>query len=163
MPTSYLNNIPHIVRIIRDIAPSSICDVGFGRGKYGLLAREYVDMSLHLIGVEVFGPYVTAMHHQLYDEIYQGNILEMDPPKADLYLLCDVIEHWSKKEAHKTLKKMLKHGKVLVVTPRADIPQGAVNGNDWEAHVSDWNGMDFQEYEFVGFSNDTSFIYLLCG
>ncbi len=43
MPTSHLYQISDILEIISLIRPRSVLDVGVGFGKYGLLAREYLE------------------------------------------------------------------------------------------------------------------------
>jgi len=44
MPTSHPFQLDDIVQLIIETAPLSILDIGVGFGKYGLLAREYLEI-----------------------------------------------------------------------------------------------------------------------
>jgi 2-polyprenyl-3-methyl-5-hydroxy-6-metoxy-1,4-benzoquinol methylase len=161
MPTSYKENIPQILDIIEELKPKTILDVGFGRGKYGFLVREYFH-DIEIDGIEIFEPYVTPAHRQTYRDIKISNALESWPISYDLILLIDVIEHWPKDKAKRWLSNVVDLGaKVLVSTPCHDIPQGAVNGNEWEAHVSHWNINDFSTFEYKEYLNPLSLTVLV--
>lgn len=161
MPTSFRENIPLILLEIERINPKSILDIGFGRGKYGFLTREYYE-NIKVDGLEVFPQYITPLQRNIYGKIYEGNVFEMEIPQYDLYLLIDIVEHWNKEEGHKLIQKLLTMGKVLVSTPRSVGEQGAVYGNEWERHISEWGGYDFDKYEpRRQIHNDLSFMYTL--
>lgn len=161
MPSSFRENIPDILKEIEKANPKTILDIGFGRGKYGLLVREYYP-DMQIDGLEVFNAYIGEVQRAIYGKVYQENIFEMkEIPAYDLYLIIDVIEHWDKEKAHELLKKLTKHGDVLISTPRAVGEQGAVYGNEWERHVSQWQGSDFEVYPHKHSHNELSFIYLI--
>ena len=44
MPTSYPHQINEIVRLVLAVNPASLLDIGVGFGKYGFLAREYLEL-----------------------------------------------------------------------------------------------------------------------
>ena len=44
MPSSQANQIPAIVNVIKEANPKSMLDIGPGFGKYGMLAREYLEL-----------------------------------------------------------------------------------------------------------------------
>src|SRR5687767_4514446 len=76
VPTSHFHQINEIVELIKRTAPDSLLDVGVGFGKFGLLAREYLDVwnerldkkdwKARIEGVEVFPQYLTPVHHHVY-------------------------------------------------------------------------------------------------
>lgn len=160
MPTSFRENIPTILLEIEKLKPTSVLDIGFGRGKYGFLIKEYYPDVL-VDGLEVFDNYVTNLQKHIYNKITIGSVFEEEIPKYDLYLLIDVVEHWDKDKAHKLIAELIKKGKVLVSTPRSVAPQGAEYGNEWERHVSQWGGDDFERYPYKHLHNEISFIYIL--
>jgi len=160
MPTSFRENIPDILKEIERINPKTVLDIGFGRGKYGFLIKEYYP-EIKVDGLEVFKDYVKPMHKEIYDKVIVGDIFASEIPKYDLYLIVDVIEHWDKEKAHTLLEKLTKMGKVLVSTPRSVGPQGAEYGNIWETHVSQWGGDDFEKYQNRHLHNEISFIYTI--
>lgn len=123
--------------------PQSVLDIGCGRGKYGLLCREYLEDwnggERIIDAVEAFPPYVTDLIRGIYDHVYIGDaseVLVTTPMRYDLYLLIDVLEHFSKEDGHKLLD--LCKGDILVATPKQVREQGAVNGNEYEIHKSQW-------------------------
>lgn len=165
MPTSYRENIPQVLEIIEEVKPKTILDVGVGRGKYGHLVREYFP-SIQIDGMEVFEEYITAAHRQHYRNIHIGDavggVWKKNIFKYDLILLIDVIEHWPKPEAKCWIEYVVSLGaKVLISTPHTDIPQGAVNGNEWEAHVSHWNIRDFTSFNYKEYENPLSLTLLV--
>src|SRR5215471_9482604 len=111
MPTSDHFNITPIVTLLRNLAPARMLDVGCGFGKYGVLAREYLDVwhgrlapedrRLHLEGIEAFDAYRNPIHDYVYDAVHYGEALAVVPTldDFDLALVADVIEHFEKGQA----------------------------------------------------------------
>lgn len=161
MPSSFPENFHVIAKMLMDLQPKSVLDIGPGHGKYGLACREYLHDVQKVDALEIFPPYVTPRLKAIYDTVYVDNALDFDYPQYDVYLIIDVLEHWDKESGHKLLSHLTKLGKVIISTPRAPGPQGAVNGNEWERHVSEWGGEDFERYPFKHMHNEISFIYLL--
>jgi len=173
MPSSYPDNIGEIVHLIAALRPKSVLDIGPGRGKYGFLIREYFSDNPDVEGhwsnvdkvdcVEVFEPYISDIHRHIYDEIFIGNILEMAIKPYDMYMIIDVLEHWKKEEAYAVLDKMVEHGRVLISTPTNIGEQGAVHGNEWECHISQWLKPDIMSrYKIIeDKSNHCSFIWVI--
>ena len=106
MPTSEHWQIPKIVDVIARENPKSVLDVGAGYGKYGLLAREYSDAT------RVDAIDITAPRFNVYDNVYIGDLLELDAtlpaeaPRYDLALWIDVIEHLEKDAAYTVIDKL---------------------------------------------------------
>jgi predicted O-methyltransferase YrrM len=92
MPTSQFYQISDIVEFIVRTNPKSILDIGVGFGKYGALAREYLDQGERLYdwkrridGIEVFEEYITDIQRFYYDNIYIGNAVEVLPKLEETY------------------------------------------------------------------------------
>ena len=170
MPSSYPENILPIIQLIAKHQPKTVMDIGFGRGKYGFLIKEYFHPTVQgdwkpverVDGIDIFLGYITKLQENIYDLIYTGNALEFTFGEYDMYLIIDVLEHWPKEEAHKLLEQLTKKGKVLISTPTNIGCQGAAHGNEWERHISQWLPHDFNRYQVIeDWSNESSFIYLL--
>ena len=175
MPTSHSGQINTIVDLIIAVNPRKILDIGVGYGKYGFLAREYLDVGnnkkpystreVQIDGIEAFSEYITDLQRLIYDRIYIGNALEViDQTKDyDLILMMDVFEHFTYEDGMKLLEKCLKRATyVLISCPRHVSPQGAEYGNVYETHRFEWHKKHFRAYRHKAFiSNFYSLICLL--
>lgn len=163
MPSSYIENIPPIMRFIERMRPQRVLDVGVGYGKYGYLIRERVDnfqWGILLHGVEGFAGYIDkAPVLKFYNRIYNWDYMSMKRsmfPKEgyDLVLMIDVLEHFEEAAGRAALKHSIDLGqKVLISTP-IGYEQGPVNGNDLERHLSEWPHdklMDFADRHELGY------------
>ena len=123
--------------------PRVVLDVGAGYGKLGVLAREYIDPTPLIVGVEAWQPYIAA--HRLagiYDELHATDILDLDQAvldQADLVIMGDVIEHIHKEPALQLLERI--RGWVVISTP-ADWFDTGPGLPPTEAHVSHWTADD---------------------
>src|SRR5688572_22757440 len=127
-------------------------DIGVGFGKYGVLAREYLEVwtgtgeygrwQRRIEGVEAFPKYLTPLHDYIYDRIHIGSALEIVPSLTgpyDLVLLIDVIEHFAEEDAERLLAACERIAQnVLIATPRTFYEQEAVFDNPYEEHRSHW-------------------------
>jgi 2-polyprenyl-3-methyl-5-hydroxy-6-metoxy-1,4-benzoquinol methylase len=151
LPSSQFGQISTLAWLIQDLDPQSVLDVGPGFGKYGFLAREYLELwwrttdyarrTRRIDAVEVFEPYITALQRYIYDEVHIGDALAVLPklPHYDVILLIDVIEHLDKPDGIRLIGALLQKGTFLVVsTPKNPAPQGAHFGNVHERHTSVW-------------------------
>jgi hypothetical protein len=158
MPSSHYFQLNEIVDLIVLTNPSSLLDIGVGFGKYGFLAREYLELwqeggdyrnwHRQIDGIEAFEPYLTPVHDFIYDKIYKGNALEIIPlleTRYDLILMIDVFEHFSHGDGLKVLEECRKKSRnVLISVPLAMSPQEEVFGNRWEVHQYGWARSDFK-------------------
>lgn len=176
MPSSYLEQIPIIIHVIRRLRPLSLLDIGVGFGKYGFLAREYLEIwgsnndyghfSVRIDGVEPFKSYITPCHSFIYDNIYNVDALtfvKKQTTEYDLVLLIDVLEHLEKEKGKVLISSLLENNRnVLISTPKVFHKQDAVYQNPYEVHRSLW-----KEKELLRFGNGIiipfkwSFIVLL--
>lgn len=150
MPTSFPHNIPAIIYTMAKLAPRSILDVGPGYGKYGFLAREYLDGfsgRLRLDAVEVFPEYQEQVGWSPYDEVIVGDLLDVELPRRyDLTLMIDVLEHFDRADGYHALYRALSASDAIIVSTPIDYEQGEVAGNAREAHLSEWSPDDYPEY-----------------
>jgi SAM-dependent methyltransferase len=147
MPTSYFSHIGLIIDIMIRLKPKSILDVGVGYGKFGMLAREFVDYAhfqkreIKIDGIEIFAPYIQDGQRFYYDNIFNDDALKIIPSlgRYDLILILDVLEHFSKANGERLLNECLKHGgHLIIVTPLEMGIQEAVYGNKNERHLFQW-------------------------
>jgi 2-polyprenyl-3-methyl-5-hydroxy-6-metoxy-1,4-benzoquinol methylase len=159
MPVSDPGNLTTIARTICHSRPTSLLDLGCGFGKYGVIAREYLDIEpgrirkedwrTRIVGVEGFEGYRNPLW-DVYTTVHIENFTEMQYSGFDLVLLVDSLEHVEKSVGYDLLRNLLEHNKqVLVSCPfgRNYCEQGAVNGNELERHKAHWTPQDF---EFMG-------------
>lgn len=175
MPTSHSGQINTIVDLISCINPKSILDIGIGHGKYGFLAREYLDVatsldkyephSVRIDGIEGFPEYVTQLQRLIYDNVYLGNALDViDTIDAsyDLVMMIDVFEHFNREDGEAILEKCLKKGRhVLISCPKHMHEQGEDHGNSFQAHRFNWKKKHFAKYNRVFIPNFYSLICLI--
>ncbi len=160
MPTSHYLQISDIISFIVLTEPESILDIGVGFGKYGFLAREYLELwngkgEYHLRhrkihGIEVFKDYITPVHDYIYDRIHMGDAARLLPTleeRYDLILLIDILEHFDFEEGARVLKESQKRGKnILISVPNYMAPQQDSFGNPYETHRFQWKKHHFSHY-----------------
>lgn len=159
MPTSYAESIPTVVDIIQQVKPKKVLDIGIGRGKYGLLTREYCDEVI-VDGVEAWPEYITDIQRAIYRNIFTEDIVKMDLSKLedyDLVLMIDVIEHLTKEDGMRIINSL--KTQFIISTPIEDYR--AHYDNHFEDHISHWTTEDFSQYPFVDCSTKLSTIVLL--
>jgi len=163
MPTSHWQQINEIVDLIMGIRPKSILDIGVGFGKYGVLAREYLELwdgrgtydnwKVRIDGIEVFSQYKNPIYDFIYDNIYYGDALKVVPlmgTKYDLILMIDVIEHFNKDEGLQLIDDCIKISRhIIVSTPLIVTDQGAAFNNQHETHKATFTVSDFSNCKTV--------------
>jgi glycosyltransferase involved in cell wall biosynthesis len=153
LSVSYPQNHEPILKIIQDINPKSILDMGIGTGQYGETIKGAMPNVL-LDGVEIFPKYKNPLW-EYYNEVFIGDIREIKLGEYDMYLIIDVIEHMTIEDGLELLKKL--KGNILISTPR-DYDQDEVHGNPFQKHLSKWTVEDFKEFDFDDYSNELSII-----
>lgn len=161
MGTSDSTQIPAVLRMVSEVAPASILDLGIGRGRYGALFRltfeadsvELTDRekwTIRIDGVEGFAAYVGEIQRSIYSQIVVAPIADAVPVAGqyDVILLADVIEHFEKEEGRRLLRSLIENAnkRVVIVTPNGPYEQGALFGNEYERHRSWWIPADFLEF-----------------
>lgn len=150
MPSSYAENVPAVVALMRAALqvvghPPAVLDVGPGMGKYGVLAREHLNPAL-LDALEVWEDYRSRFPWTglLYDHLLVGDMRSFRSWAAyDLVLLIDVIEHVPLQEGIEVLHRIADAGAMALVSTPRHYPQGPELGNPHEAHLSEWTASSF--------------------
>lgn len=159
MGTSDAGNVPFVVAELQRLRPKSILDIGVGFGKWGVLAREYLeawqgryrreDRALVIEGIEIFARYENPLWSAIYDRVHVGDARTLLPRLGhfDVGLFCDAIEHMPKADGRALLDELLRHCQsVIVTTPLSFWTQGEQHGNAHEAHVCLWTPGDLAPY-----------------
>lgn len=117
-----------------------VLDVGVGAGIWSDLLLNSVS---RIDGVEIYEPYIARFDlRRKYRHLYIGDFLYLEIPLGTytVLILGDVLEHFTPEDAIRVWDKARTivgpNGKVLVSTPIIEWPQGSVDGNDHEAHLS---------------------------
>ena len=159
MPTSHPSQINQIISIIRTVNPQKLLDIGIGFGKYGFLAREYLELwdgrdkydewARTIDGIEVFENYITDLQRSIYDDIFIGNAIYLLPKltkRYNLVLLIDVLEHFDKVDGINLLQKcMVRSDNILISVPNDIGNQKVAFGNVYETHRFQWESPHFIE------------------
>jgi hypothetical protein len=176
MPTSHMHQLNEIIEIIVLSNPQTILDVGVGFGKYGVLAREFLELrdgrdqysnwQRRIDGIEAFATYLTPLHQFIYNTVYIGDAIDVLPSLPvtyDLILLIDVLEHFTQEKGTAVLQACLQKGRnVLISTPGWFFQQGTAFNNPYEQHLSFWTKADFAAFTPKCFvPNDISLICLI--
>jgi hypothetical protein len=160
MPSSQPRQLNEIVELIMLTRPAAMLDVGIGNGKYGFLAREYLEYwdggtplgerRYRIDGIEAFAAYVTPLQQKIYDEIFIGEATTVLPQlknRYDLVLLIDVLEHLDRDNGNRLLDQCRAIARnLLVSTPAKMEEQGALFENTYERHRQQWVRADFGRF-----------------
>jgi hypothetical protein len=153
------SNLPFVATELQRLNPKSILDVGVGFGKWGVVAREYLEAwqgrfrreewQVRIEGIEIFEDYRNPVWEAVYDRIHIGDALSLVETLGhfDVAIICDVIEHIDKPTGRELLHRLLNScDTVILTTPLSFWPQQEEHGNVHEKHVSLWQPEDFQEF-----------------
>lgn len=142
MPHSIRDNDHDVRNYVQEHGLSSALDVGAGSGTYGHLLR---DLMANITAIEVWKPYVTGYSlAALYDSVLVRDVRDLArnqiafEPRFDLIIFGDILEHMTEDEGVKVwewAKTVAEHG--IISVPIIHWPQGAIDGNPYEAHVQD--------------------------
>ncbi|WP_242277867.1 glycosyltransferase family 4 protein [Bacillus cereus group sp. BfR-BA-01446] len=168
MPTSFYQAIPSILSQLEIERPNSILDIGIGHGKYGMLAREVLEIpydrytkkewKTQIDGIEFFKPYENPLYQYAYDNVYFGKIEEIIDSlnMYDMILLIDVLKNFNKEQGLELIKKILNHTNkaLLILTPLYPEEQSEYMGNTAEEHKSRWTVTDFREFDYAYYRID---------
>jgi SAM-dependent methyltransferase len=112
---------------------SSILDIGCGHGFYYKLLSDHFNK---FDAVEIWSPYIQEYNlEQMYDNIYNVNILDFEFEYYDIIIMGDILEHLDRIEAQNLLNKIKDKCQELIVVVPYYLPQGEVFGNKYEIHL----------------------------
>jgi hypothetical protein len=153
------SNLPFVATELQRLNPRSILDIGVGFGKWGVVAREYLEAwngrfrreewQVRIEGIEIFEGYRNPMWAAAYDQIHIGDATQIlnTLGQFDVGLICDVIEHIPKPAGRNLIDQLLAHCRtVILTTPLSFWPQGEEHGNASEKHLCLWQPEDFRGY-----------------
>jgi SAM-dependent methyltransferase len=176
MPSSHHYQLNEIIELIIDTNPAKLLDIGIGYGKYGFLAREYLELweqgssydshKRQIDGIEAFDEYITPVHRLIYDQIFSGDAKEVLPlikDRYDLILMIDVLEHFTHEDGVKVLEECRRCGRnILISVPRSMSEQEEVYGNPYETHRYNWKRKDFSEIpdKFFVYNTKSTICYI---
>lgn len=130
-PVFKKETIDHLVN--KFDSSSTILDVGSGCGTYSKLLK---DVFYNMDAVEIFEPYIEKYKlNELYNNVWNENILTFDFDYYNIILMGDVLEHISEEEGIELIKKLyLKCDELVIAIPFNSI-QGEWGGNIYETHL----------------------------
>ncbi|MDY6987427.1 MAG: hypothetical protein SWQ30_05155 [Thermodesulfobacteriota bacterium] len=176
MPTSPLHQLNDIMELIILTNPGTILDIGVGFGKYGFLAREYLELwddireyrhwKRRIDGIEIHSAYITPVHDFVYDHVYDGNAIDIVPTlevNYDLVLVIDILEHFEYEDGLRLLDVITSCGRnTIIATPKYFWSQEDAFGNPFETHRSLWRKRDFSKYanRFFVYNEETLICYI---
>jgi SAM-dependent methyltransferase len=113
---------------------ASVLDIGCGHGHYAKICKDHFINKMD--GIEIWQPYIDEYKlNNLYKNIYNVNILDFQFDHYDFIIMGDVLEHLSREDGTKLIKKLYpKCHEMLIVVPY-NLPQGAVDDNKYEIHL----------------------------
>ena len=176
MPSSHPHQLNEIAEMIMVSKPASMLDVGIGFGKYGFLAREYLEVwdgqhrrgkwRHRIDGIEACKEYILDHHRAIYDHLYFGDALEILPTleiRYDLLLASDILEHFDRDDGLKFLQACLARARnVIISTPHSSGKQMVESENPFETHRSEWRWADFATFpKKFHVPNDVSLIVFI--
>lgn len=166
MPNARPNVIPLVCewfqnKSVEDI--KSVLDIGCGFGKWGFLARLYIQAwdpeltkeayqnwrsNLQVDAIEIFEDYITDLQRLIYNHIYIGDMRKLieKVENYDLIIMGDVLEHIPLEDGLELLKKARAKAKWVVVTMPDYFIKGKSNmGNEAEVHHHVWSDSEFPD------------------
>lgn len=138
----------------------SLTVLNLGSGKFdSLISQQLLNMPFaELWNVDAFGPYIeqarTLIYQARFVHFAQGKIeafvqthgVAKVPPKRDVVLLLDVLEHFEKEDALWVWEraKELTRSRLLLWIPVGLCEQEEYDRNPYQKHLSTWSLEDLQ-------------------
>lgn len=132
---------PYAIQRIVEINPSSVLDVGAGRGAYATILKPFLP-NLAIDALEIWQPYIEKYElKNKYRNIYLADAREYNNYSYDLVIFGDILEHMPKDDALKLWDKVSKQANfALISIPIVHMPQEEIDGNPYEVHEEeDWS------------------------
>jgi hypothetical protein len=146
MPMSDPSHRPWVIKRLREAAGGdlgrvrSVIDVGAGFGGWREFAGPWMPNS-RWTAVEIWQPYMERfMLPNRYHQVHCADVRLLDPfPRADIVIFGDVLEHMPAQDAAAVwYRARAVSWRLVIGIPVRPYPQGASQGNPFEAHVADW-------------------------
>jgi len=126
----------------------TVLDVACGFGDWGYFIKTRKKGNYILTGIEVWKPYLERLSRvNIYDELIEVDLRYYGLKKRyDLILACEILEHLRKDEGYELLDKLESacDVRIIVTTPYGYTHQDALDGNDFQRHLSSWGPKDLK-------------------
>ena len=157
LPFSY----PFIIRFNLK-RTKTLLDAGSGNGRF--MTEINWDKKYRVVGVDLFDAYIRqANATKLYYKILKQDIRKLNFKKNsfDAVLASQIVEHFTKTDALKVIKKMEECAKytIIISTPNGHFRQEAYDGNDLQEHLSSWSPPDFRKLGYSVYGQGLKLIY----
>lgn len=127
---------------------SRVLDVGCGNNS----PVGHLKKTFYSEGIDIYPKCIQISRKNHYHDSYRiGDVRRLSKfyknKSFDTLVSIDVIEHLTKSESLKMISQMEKiaRKKVIIMTPRGYIDQGAYDGNPYQVHHSGWTTKDLQD------------------
>lgn len=105
------------------------------------------------VGVDLFGAYIEESQSRgIHNRHIEADIreIEFEQNSFDAVIALEVLEHLTKEDGRKLLKKMEKCAKkkIIITTTNGYAKQEAIDGNEWQIHRSGWHLQELKELGF---------------
>lgn len=140
MPWSSDEGKRAITQWVDGLKPRSVLDIGPGAATYSKLLRTRTEATWSCI--EIHGPYVGRFDLWAHYDWVRVADARTDTlwGQYDLIILGDVLEHMTRSDAVSVWRRCRAHAShVIASIPIVDMPQGACEGNEHEAHLHTWS------------------------
>lgn len=153
---------PYAIARIREISPSTVLDVGAGRGVYATILFPYLPQTI-FDAIEVWQPYIDQYNlHSKYRNVFVEDARVHEDFSYDLVIFGDVLEHMPEKDAVGLWNRVSQQATFgLISIPIIHMPQEEIDGNPYEIHEEeDWSTslvlekfshiVEYREFESTG-------------
>lgn len=153
---------PYAISKIIEINPTTILDIGAGRGAYATIMFLYKP-NIIFDAVEIWEPYVETFNlKNKYRNIFIEDVRNFNNFSYDLVIFGDVLEHMPMQDAIDVWNKTSKQAKyALISIPIVHMPQEEIDNNPYEVHEEeDWSTelvlekfhsiVEYKEFKYTG-------------
>ena len=156
-------------RILTNLNPSNILDVGIGAGKYGMLLKR-LNPNCNITGCEIDSQYLLdyKTNHVVYDKILNTSIIDIVDTmeiEYDLVIFGDILEHLKRSSVIDCLDYFQYRSKHILLSYPTKLRQGIWFGHISERHMSELKLQELvQNYDIIHYEKkqDAGFLMNLC-